>query len=266
MKNEIWSNQTALITGASSGIGAATARFLAKKGIHVILVARRLDRLNELEQEIADFGGSARIIQVDLSNESERLNLFETLNTAGQLPNILINNAGLAWYGYFNEMPWNIAADIISLNIEATTHLMQLFLPNMLEQKFGRIINIGSISGKLPEQGIAVYSGSKAYLDAISSSSYRDLRGTGVTVSVVRAGPVKTEFFDNARNLENGKSVPAERFAINSDRVANVAWKLIRSPRRFAYVPFYMALSPLLETFFSGIIDLVGPLLLRKRK
>jgi short-subunit dehydrogenase len=110
-----------LITGASSGIGAATALLLAEKGIHVILAARRLDRLNELEKEISSRSGNATVYQVDLSIEQERQNLFDWLDQQNLLPDILVNNAGLAWYGYFHEMPWQIARDIIALNI--TTRL-----------------------------------------------------------------------------------------------------------------------------------------------
>ncbi len=262
LKNE----PVALITGASSGIGAKTALLLASKGMHVILVARRADRLNQLSKIISEDSGMATVVKADLTIEAERIKLFNYLSENNLLPDILINNAGIAWYGYFNEMPWNIARDILNLNIVAPTHLMQLFLPSMIQNKYGRVINIGSIAGKLPEQGIAVYSGSKSFLDSMTTSVHRDLRRSGVSVSVLRAGPVKTEFFDAARSLEKGKSVPAEKLAISSDRVARKVWSLIIHPRRVAYVPFYMAVSPLLEILFSNLIDLLGPLLLRRNK
>ncbi len=256
----------ALITGASSGIGAATAVLLAKKGIHVILTARRVDRLQELQNEIQNFSGNATVYQIDLTNEQERIKLYEWLQQQNLVPDILINNAGLAWYGFFHEMPWKIARDIIDLNITAPAHLMRLFLPSMIQKHYGRIINIGSIAGKLPEQGIAIYASSKSYLDSITTSTHRELRNTGVCVSILRAGPVKTEFFDTARALENGGSIPAERLAISPNRVANKIWSLIIIPRRVAYVPSYLIISALLETLFSWAIDLLGPLLLRKRK
>jgi len=258
--------KVALITGASSGIGAAAALLLASKGIHVILTARRLDRLQELQNEISIHSGNATVYQVDLSVEQEREKLYHWLDQQNLLPDILINNAGLAWYGYFHEMPWQIARDIIELNITAPAHLMRLFLPSMINKHYGRIINIGSIAGKLPEQGIAIYSSSKSYLDSITTVVHRELRNTGVCVSVLRAGPVKTEFFDTARGLENGGSIPAEKLAIPSSRVANKIWTLVKRPRRVAYVPFYLVASPLLEILFSWIIDLLGPLLLRKQK
>jgi len=261
-----YNTKIALITGASSGIGEAAAIFFAHKGIHVILTARRMDRLRQLEAKITKSGGVSTIIKADLSLETERLKLRDTLLEKNLMPDILVNNAGLAWYGYFQEMPWAIARDIIILNIEAATHLTILLLPSMLQKKFGRVIIIGSIAGKMPEQGIGVYSASKAYLDAFTTSIHRDLKRTGVSVTVIRAGPVKTEVFDTARSLENGGNVPAERFAIPAENVAKTIWKAVKRPSRVIYVPFYLVLSPLLEFFFSSIIDQVGPLLLRRGK
>ncbi len=261
-----FNNKIALITGASSGIGAAAALLLASKGIHVILTARRLERLQNIKEYISRAGGMSTIIQADLTKEAERLRLYQELTSRGLLPDILVNNAGLAWYGYFHEMPWTISRDIINLNIMAATHLTLLFLPSMVMKRFGRVINIGSIAGKLNEQGIAVYSASKSYLDAFTKSTHRELKHSGVTISVIRAGPVKTEFFDTARNLPKGGSIPAERFAIPSERVANAIWSAIRYPRRVVYVPFYMLFSPLLEILFSFVIDQVGPLLLKRGK
>lgn len=257
--------QIALITGASSGIGESTARLLASKGIHVLLVARRIDRLNEIRLQIISTGGHATAIQADLTIESERVALYQQLIRQNLLPEILINNAGMAWYGYYHQMPWDIAKKILELNITTVTHLTSLFLPEMVKNQYGHIINIGSIAGKLPEQGIAVYSASKAYMDAFTTSLYRELKGTGVVVSVVRAGPIKTEFFDAARNLENGDSVPAEKLAVPVSHVSNAIWRLLLHPRRMIYVPFYLRFSPLLEILFSGIIDQVGPLLLKIR-
>lgn len=260
------SQRKVLITGASSGIGAATATYLSARQYHVILVARRIDRLNELKAQIDAAGGSASVHKCDLSRESERIHLFDSLVSTDQLPDILINNAGFAWYGYFHQMSWEIAREIIHVNIEAAAHITSLMLPHMIEQRSGHIINIGSIAGKLPEQGVAIYSASKAFLDAYTTSLHRELKGTGVHSSVVRAGPVKTEFFDTARSLDNGGSVPAERFAIPAERVSRAIFRLIQRPRRFIYVPFYLTITPLLEVLFSALIDQIGPVLLRRHK
>jgi len=254
----------ALITGASSGIGESVARKLASAGIKVILVARREEHLTKLSNEINRSGGDSVFYPIDLSIENNRIELWEYLDNNSLLPDILVNNAGIGWYGYFYDMPWSTAQDLLSLNVEAMVHLTHLALPVMLSRHYGHIINIGSISGKLPEQGIALYSSSKNFMDSFTTVLYRELVGTNVHISVIRAGPIKTEFFDSARKLENGGSIPAEKMATSSSSVSDKVWNLIQKPRKIAYVPFWTALSPLLEVLFHWLIDLIGPLLLRK--
>lgn len=261
-----WQGKTALITGASSGIGAETARLLATRGIRVLLVARRKERLEALKSEIITHGGKAEIFPTDLAIEENRESLyFEILQQFGS-PDILINNAGLGWYGWYSQMPWEVGKEIINLNVQAVAHLTQLFLPGMLKLEKARVINIGSVAGKLPEQGIAIYSASKSFLDSFTTALYREYRHTKLRVSVIRSGPVKTEFFDQARSMPNGGSVPAERFAVPASQIAVGIWKTIQHPTRVRYIPFYLTLSPLLELLFSPIIDLVGPVLLNKVK
>jgi short-subunit dehydrogenase len=257
-----WTNKIALITGASSGIGASIAKYFASHGIKVALVARRLSKLENVAESIRKAGGEVSIFSADLSQEAERVKvLAEIISTVG-VPDILVNNAGIGYYGYFTQMPWEVAKNLIRLNIEATTHFTSMLLPEMLKKPKARIINIGSIIGKMPEQGVALYAASKSYIDAFTKSIYRDLRGTNVRISVLRPGPVKTEFFDRSESFENGSRVPAEQFAVSADRVAQAAWWLVNYPARFKYVPFYMSASILLEPLFAWIIDLVGPALL----
>jgi len=255
-----------LITGASSGIGAVAAEYLAAKGFHVVLVARREERLSILKDRILKSNGRASYFACDLADEKSRIELVEKLKERSLLPEILVNNAGFGWYGHFETMNWNSARDLIAVNIEAVAHLTHLLLPFMLAQKKGHIINIGSVVGKLPEQGVALYSASKSFLDAFTTSIFRELRGSGVNASVMRLGPVKTEFFDAARSHENGGNVPAERFAISSMSVAEALCRLIYRPRKVVYVPWYLFISPLLEILFSWLLDWIGPLLLGKKQ
>ncbi len=259
-------SKNVLITGASSGIGAKTAEFLASKGFTVLLVARRKDKLAAIVEAIQNRGGKAHYFESDLTIEHSRIDLMDILQKNNLLPDILINNAGFGWYGHYETMNWQTGRDLIGINIEAVAHLTHLVLPGMLQRGYGHIINIGSVAGKLPEQGIALYSSSKAFLDAFTTSLYRELRGSPVTVSVARLGPIKTEFFDAARSHENGGNVPAEKMAIPAEVVARGICRLIAHPHKVVYIPWYLFISPLLETFFSGIIDLVGPLLLGKKK
>jgi len=254
-----------LITGASSGIGAAAAEYLALNGFSVVLVARREEKLSALVEKIRQHNGSASYYECDLSSEKARIQLVSDLERDQLIPEILINNAGFGWYGYYESINWQTARDLLAVNIEAVAHLTRLFLPFMLSKKSGHIINIGSVVGKLPEQGIGLYSASKAFLDAFTTSMYRELRGSGVVMSVMRLGPVKTEFFDAARSLENGGNVPAEKLAISVDKVAQGIHRLIRHPHKVVYLPWYQVFSPLLEVLFSWAIDLVGPILLGRK-
>jgi short-subunit dehydrogenase len=258
--------KTALITGASSGIGAAAASSLAARGLKVILVARRQVKLEQLAREISALGGQAQVIPADLSTSQGVEQLVHDLFQKGIHVDVLVNNAGFGWYGYYADMAFETAREMLQVNVSAVIQLTRLLLPGMLERRSGHIINIGSIAGSLPNQGIAIYSASKAFLDAFTTSLHRELRGSGVQVSVVRPGPVKTEFFQTARTLPEGGSIPAERFAVSAERVASSIVNLLNHPRRVVFVPWFLCLSAWLELAFGGLIDHLGPLLLRRRQ
>lgn len=260
--NNQWKDKLAVVTGASSGIGEAVARKLASQGFRVVLVARRRERLERLAEEIRVEGGSARIITADLTSEADRERLCEQAGPA----DVLINNAGLGWYGYGDEMSWKTALEMLQVNIEAVVQLSLACLAKMRKRNSGHIINIGSISGSLPSQGVALYGATKSFLDNFSTALQRELTGTRVHVSVVRAGPVKTEFGEAALRHENGFHLPTEMMGITAEKVAERVWTLIRRPRRFIYVPDYLRLVPWLELSFGWIIDRVGPLLLKKQR
>ncbi len=264
MKKKI-DGKTVLITGASSGIGRQLALDLAANGTYVILVARRRERLLAVQQQIEKYGGRADIRECDLADRDARQDLTASLLTEGKPIDILINNAGFGWYGFFSDMPDEVVKDIVEVNINAMLDLTRAFLPQMRARGEGHIINIGSIAGGFPNQGIAVYSASKSFMDAFTTSLHRELHGSGVDVSVVRLGPVKTEFFDTARNIKNGRRVPGELFAIPVDRAVRAIRRVIIHPRRLVYAPAYLQGTRLVENLFGGLIDKIGPLLLKKR-
>jgi uncharacterized protein len=257
-----WKGKLAVITGASSGIGEAIARKLAAQELRVVLVARRRERLESVAEEIRAGGGNASILTADLSREADRVRLCEETGAA----DVLVNNAGLGWYGYGDEMTWKTALEMLQVNVEAVVQLSLSFLSRMRQRNVGHIINIGSISGSLPSQGIALYGATKSFLDNFTTALHRELTGTHVHVSVVRAGPVKTEFGEAALLHENGLHVPTEMMGVTAEKVAERTWGLIRRPRRLIYVPDYYRLVPWLELSFGWIIDRVGPLLLKKQK
>ena len=231
--------------------------------MRVLLTARRKDRMLELVEEIGGLNGKVDIYPADLNKSGERMNLFGNISQSHNV-DILINNAGFGWYGYYHRMPWETARQMIAVNIEAAAHLTSLFLPGMVERKNGHIINIGSIAGGFPNQGVALYSASKSFLDAFTTSLHRELRSSGVHASVIRLGPVKTEFFEQARKLENGGSIPAERLAVSVGTVNQALWRLMAHPRRVMYIPGWLWVTQFADPFLGNIVDSLGPLLLRK--
>ncbi len=253
----------AVVTGASSGIGSATARRLAGEGMQVVLVARRRERLDSLAEKIRLAGGTAHCLPADLTQEGERAQVFAQV--AGQFgwADVLVNNAGLGWYGYGDRMSWQTAWQMLQVNVEAVVQLSLAFLPGMRSRNSGHIINVGSISGSIPSQGVALYGATKSFLDTFTTALYRELRGTHVHVSVLRAGPVRTEFGEAALRQESGGHVPTEYVGVSADRVAGQIWKLLLRPQRVIYVPAWLRVVPWAELAFGWIIDRLGPLLLK---
>jgi uncharacterized protein len=260
-----WHDKIAVVTGASSGIGEATALRLAAEGMQVRLVARRLDRLLCVQDCIRSWGGRATVIAADLGAEEERRRAFERIQHEGGA-DVLINNAGFGWYGYFSEMDWETAREMLSVNVEAAVHLTSLCMAEMRKRGAGHVINVGSISGSIPSQGIALYAASKAFLDAFTTSLWRETRGTNIQVSVVRAGAVLTEFGESALGREGGGHVPTEHVGVSARHVADQIWKVLLRPRRVVYVPWWTRVTPWAELIFGWAMDLVGPALLRRQK
>ena len=264
MKTNPWSGKLALITGASSGIGAATARLLARRGLRILLTARRLERLQTLADEIQAAGGSAEVLVADLEQSQERAQLADVVLQRFGCPDVLVNNAGIGWYGYYADMPPDLAHRLLEINVTAVMDLTRQFLPAMRQRRSGAIINISSIAGSIPSQGIAIYAGTKAFLNAFTTSLHREMRRSGVTISLLQPGPVLTEFFELAASQKNGRRVPAEGLAIPAERVAGTVWSLLHRPRSQAYVPWFTRLTPWVSLLFAGVMDWLGPMLLRR--
>ncbi len=260
-----WRGKTALITGASGGIGAEISKKLASEGLHVILVARREEIMDDLAREIINRGGEATVIPADLSDENERKRVFDrVMKDFGHL-DVLVNNAGFGWYGYTQEMPWPLALEMLKVNISAIVQLTLMFLPKMRDRNTGHIINIGSIAGSIPSQGVALYSATKSFVNAFTTSLYRELSGSRVRTSVVRAGPVATEFFTNMKIKQSRLMAAVERMGVTPKRIAGSVWSLILHPKRKVYVPGWMGVIPFIEFVFGWIMDRIGPLDLKKQ-
>jgi short-subunit dehydrogenase len=260
-----WEGKVVLVTGASSGIGEAVARRLALEGLRVVLVARREDRLDALASDITAAGGEALPVVADLTEEAGRVRVVEASRLAFGPPDILVNNAGFGWYGFGADMPWSVARQMIRVNAEAAVQLSLMLLPEMRRRDSGHVINVSSIAGSLPNQGVALYSATKSFLDSFTTALYRELRGTHVHLSLVKPGPVTTEFFEVAARKSSGRRVPAERLAVKVSAIVDCIWSLLNRPRRVAYVPSMLSLVPWVEPSLGWLIDRLGPLLLKQR-
>jgi short-subunit dehydrogenase len=191
---------TALVTGASSGLGAEFARQLAPLATCLVLVARRQDRLEELASDLRRLHPNleVRIYAADLTVAERRLALAEWLATEKLEINFLINNAGLGDHGEFHTSDWARVQAMLDLNITALTHLTHLLVNRMILQGRAAILNVSSVAGFFPLPTMSVYSATKAYVTSFSESLAMELRPLGITVTALCPGPVPTEFFEVA--------------------------------------------------------------------
>ncbi|MCU0475140.1 MAG: SDR family oxidoreductase [Anaerolineae bacterium] len=189
--------QRALITGASSGLGADFARQLAAMGCHLVLVARREDRLQALAAELrAKHDVGVEVVAFDLSELGAGRRLFERLQAASLTVDILVNNAGFGMYGAFLEQDAERVGEMLRLNMLTLTELSHLYAGQMRQRRHGYIVNIASIGGYAPSPLYAAYGATKSYVLDFSDALAHELRGTGVTVTCVSPGVTKTEFLD----------------------------------------------------------------------
>ncbi len=203
---------TALITGASSGIGAEMARQLAPHARALVLVARRAERLEVLRAELARGGLEVQCHAADLGDAAAIDRLLAALEESGTRVDFLINNAGLGDHGLFEESEWARVQAMLAVNIAALTRLTHALLPGIIRSGRGAILNVSSIAGYLPMPKLAVYAASKAYVTSFTEALRAELRGTGVSVAVLCPGPVDTEFGARAKRVGEADALPAPDF------------------------------------------------------
>jgi hypothetical protein len=191
-------DRTALITGASSGIGEAIARELARRGHGVTLVARRAERLETLAVELRASGVQAHVLVADLSDRDARAGLVDRVAELGLTADILVNNAGFSTMGPVATSDPVVEMDMIEVDVVAVADLCSRFLPGMVERGRGAVLNVASTGAFQPLPGQAAYGAAKAFVLSYSESLSGELRGTGVQVSVLCPGPVQTGFGERA--------------------------------------------------------------------
>ncbi|MFL6519045.1 MAG: SDR family NAD(P)-dependent oxidoreductase [Chthoniobacterales bacterium] len=205
---------SALITGASAGIGLEFARQLAGRAGSLVLVARRLDRLEELREELTktDPNLNVHCRAVDLSRQNDIESLSAWLTQEGIAIDFLINNAGLGDRGSFATAPAERVHEMLAVNIVALTKLTRALLPAMIEKKHGAILNVSSSAGFLPIRQMAVYAASKSYVTSFSEGIRGEVLKQGVVVSSLCPGPVDTEFSSVARRNIGKAPFPSPSF------------------------------------------------------
>ncbi len=191
--------ETALITGASSGIGEAFARELAAKNTNLVLVARSEDKLNQLAQQLqGQFNLQTEVIVQDLTEPEAAHTLFHQVDRLGLNIDLLINNAGFGDYGAFGDRPLDKQLEMIQLNITALVGLTGLFLPGMKQRGSGSIINVSSIAGFQPLPYMSVYAATKAFVLNFTEALWAENKNSGVRFLALCPGPTESQFFQVA--------------------------------------------------------------------
>lgn len=210
----------ALVTGASSGIGAALAREIARHGHDLVLSARRREPMEALVTELSGLGADATIITADLAQPGAAANLVRELSAAGIEIEVLVNNAGLGAVGSFDRVSPTRNAEMMQVNILALTELTHALLPAMLARRSGKIVLVASTASFLPIPKMAVYAASKAYVRSFGEALAQELQGSGVTVNVLCPGATATGFFDVAGGTVRG----SKNRMMTADEVARVGY------------------------------------------
>jgi short-subunit dehydrogenase len=223
---------TALITGASSGIGVEIARSLASRGHAVTLVARRKERLEQLADQLrADHGVSVDVIAADVADADARNELLSELERRGLTVEILVNNAGYGTGGRFHTLELEREVGMVRVNSEAIVALCGKFVPEMVKRGRGAVLNTASTIGFQPVVGEATYGATKAFALSFTEALHAELKGTGVTVTALCPGPVKTEFMDDPGVQEGAAALPGPMW-VDASVVAERGVKALERGRR----------------------------------
>ena len=226
---------TALITGASGGIGAELARLFAKDGIDLLLVARTAEKLLALQTELeADCHVSVSVLEKDLSEDGAAQAVFDFAQANHISVDVLVNNAGFGDWGFFAESDLAKQRQMIQLNIAALTELTHLFLPAMNTRKNGRILNVASVASFMPGAKMSVYYATKAFVRSFSEALSVELKKmkSGVLVTALCPGPVKTAFWNRAE--AESSSLFRHFFFADSASVTRYGYRAMKKGRMLA--------------------------------
>jgi len=228
--NPFYAPRTALITGASSGIGLELAHLFAQDGYRLVLVARNRTALRLLGDDLQSrYGIIVRIAPKDLAHPASPDELYHELQESGIVLDVLVNNAGFGAAGEFTKTNWQDEAEMIQVNIAALTHLTKLFLPQIRARE-GKLLNVASTAAFQPGPFMSVYYASKAYVLSFTEALAEEAIGTGMTVTCLCPGPVKTNF--QKRAYLQGTKLMDSSFLVDVREVARIGYEGMKQGRR----------------------------------
>ncbi|MEY2570805.1 MAG: uncharacterized protein QOE63_1155 [Acidimicrobiaceae bacterium] len=262
-------DRTAIVTGASSGIGEELARELARRGHGVTLVARRADKLAALAAELAATGVRAEVLAADLADREVRAGLLDRITALGLIPDILVNNAGLSTLGPVAKSDPATEMNMIEVDVVAVADLCSRFLPGMVERGRGAILNVASTAAFQPLPGQAAYGAGKAFVLSYTRSLGGELRGTGVTTTALCPGPVDTGFGETAGFAKEDADAALPKFmwetpaavakcgidALEKGRPVAIPGTANRIGAMFAHLAPKQLLVPMLASRHPGLRD-----------
>ena len=251
-------NKVVIVTGASSGIGEATARAFGREGAKVVLAARRVDKLQTLAQEINSMntGAQTLVIQADLSKlEDIQAMIAQTLEKFGRI-DILVNNAGFGRLDWLENLdPIKDIQAQIDLNVLGVIQTTRQVLPVMMEHRAGSIINMCSMAGLVATPTYTVYAASKHAVHGFSEALRREVKPWGIDVSLIYPGGVVTEFTQHAGIRRKTNARTPTSMLLTAEQVANAVVKLVRRPRRMLIIPWLWSVTVFMNRFLPGLVD-----------
>lgn len=242
-----------VITGATSGLGLELAKIAALEGFHIVLIARRLDRLKGLQKELGQQAGSVRIFQADVT---DRQAIEVVFNQIGKV-DVLINNAGVGYFTWAHEAKPDETKQMIDVNVTGLITCCEQVMPQMMARKSGHIINIASQAGKMATPKSAVYAATKHAVLGYTNSLRMEMGRFGIFVTAINPGPIATPFFEQAD--PGGTYVKnAGKFMLNPEDVARKIMDVVGRPVREVNMPRWMAAGSRIHSLFPKTVERIG--------
>lgn len=245
-----------IVTGASSGIGEATAREFGREGAKVILAARRVDKLQTLAEEINKMGAEALVVQADLSKLEDIQKLVSESLAKFNRIDILVNNAGFGRLDWLENLdPIKDIQAQMDVNVMGVIQTTRQVLPIMMKQRSGSIINMCSMAGLVATPTYTIYAATKHAVHGFSEALRREVKPWGIDVSLVYPGGVVTEFSSHAGIKRKTNATTPKFMLLTAEQVAKAVVKLVRKPKRMWIIPWLWSVSVFMNRFFPGLVD-----------